>query len=139
MLSEIGVECLAPRDLDDAAQGLWGSFRAADPRLSSPYFDLRYVQAAADVVPGAEVAVIRCADQIIGFLPFQRRGTLIQPIGAPLTDYHGLLAAPGRESTWLRWCVGRGAPVSLQRFGGRRRPHPRRSATLDDCRPVAGL
>jgi CelD/BcsL family acetyltransferase involved in cellulose biosynthesis len=41
------------------------------------------------------VAVIHRGGRIAGFLPFQRRGAGIQPIAAPLTDYHGLITAPG--------------------------------------------
>ena len=87
MLQGLG-DCVAARDL-------WSAFRAADPAFHSPYFDLRYVLAAGEAAPEAQVAVIRRRGEIVGFLPFQRRGRLIQPIAAPLTDYHGLLSAPG--------------------------------------------
>jgi CelD/BcsL family acetyltransferase involved in cellulose biosynthesis len=95
MGAEFAVETLKPAELSAHAHGLWASFRAADPALRSPYFDLRYILAAGEAAPGAEVAVISRQGRIEGFLPFQRRGKLIQPIAAPLTDYHGLLAAPG--------------------------------------------
>lgn len=90
----VAVEMRKPAELSADARELWASFRAANPSLRSPYFDLRYVLAAGDNVPGAQVAVIRRGDEIVGFLPFQRRGSLIQPIAAPLTDYHGVVAAP---------------------------------------------
>lgn len=89
------IETLRPGELDAELRALWISFRAADPALRSPYFDLRYALAADDAAPGAEVAVIRCSGAVEGFLPFQRRGALIQPLAAPLTDYHGVVAAPG--------------------------------------------
>lgn len=75
----------------------WRAFVAADPALRHPYFDLRYALAAADVAPGAGVAVVRRRGRPVGFLPFQRRGGVIQPLGAPLTDYHGVIAAPGER------------------------------------------
>jgi CelD/BcsL family acetyltransferase involved in cellulose biosynthesis len=90
---EFTVEALKPKELDAQARQLWTTFRAADPALRSPYFDLRYVLAAGEAAPGAEVAVIRRQGRIEGFLPFQRRGRRIQPIAAPLTDYHGLIQA----------------------------------------------
>lgn len=93
----ISVETRRASELDPEARALWGRFRASDPALSSPYFDLRYVLAASDVAPQAQVAVIRQGDEIVGFLPFQRRGEAIQPMAAPLTDYHGLIAKPGVE------------------------------------------
>jgi len=95
MSAQMVVETLKPAALDARTRALWSDFRAADPALASPYFDLRYVLAAGEVAPGAAVAVISRHGVIEGFLPFQRRGALIQPIAAPLTDYHGLVAAPG--------------------------------------------
>lgn len=95
MGAEFQVGVVRPAELDAHARDLWARFRAADPAYRSPYFDLRYVLAAAEVAPGAALAVLRRDEEIVGFLPFQRRGVLIQPLGAPLTDYHGVLAAPG--------------------------------------------
>jgi CelD/BcsL family acetyltransferase involved in cellulose biosynthesis len=84
--------------------------------LASPYFDLRYALAAADVAPGAAVAVIRRGLRVIGFFPFQRRGGLIQPLAAPLTDYHGVIARPG-ETIELRPLV-RALGARRFRFSG---------------------
>lgn len=91
------IEAIKAGDLDSEARTAWQAFRNARPELASPYFDLRYVLAASQVAPRAGVAVIRRAGELVGFLPFQRRGGLIQPIAAPLTDYHGLVAKPGVE------------------------------------------
>lgn len=97
MGGEFAVTTLKPAELGAEARGLWAAFRASDPALRSPYFDLRYVLAAGESAPGAEVAVISRGDDVLGFLPFQRRGSLIQPIAAPLTDYHGAVARPGAQ------------------------------------------
>lgn len=93
----ISVETRRASELDPQARALWAQFRASDRAFSSPYFDLRYVLAASAVAPHAQVAVIRQAGDIIAFLPFQRRGGVIQPLAAPLTDYHGMIARPGAE------------------------------------------
>ncbi len=93
----ISVETRRASELDPQARALWARFRDANPALSSPYFDLRYVLAASAVAPHAQVAVIRQGGETIGFLPFQRRGGAIQPMAAPLTDYHGLIARPGAQ------------------------------------------
>ena len=95
MAPDLSVQTCRPAQLSVPARDLWAAFRAADPAFHSPYFDLRYVLAAGEVAPESQVAVIRRRDEIVGFLAFQRRGRLIQPIAAPLTDYHGLLSAPG--------------------------------------------
>lgn len=89
------VETIAVSELGTAERELWRGFRAADPRLGSPYFDLRFVEAASAVAPGAQLAVIREGGTIRGFLPFQQRGGLLQPLGAPLSDFHGVIGAPG--------------------------------------------
>ncbi|WP_309645138.1 GNAT family N-acetyltransferase [Phenylobacterium sp.] len=97
MSTDILVETGRASALSAEARDLWRGFRDADPALSSPYFDLRYTLAAGGHAPGVEVATISRRAEIIGFLPFQRRGALIQPIAAPLTDYHGVVAAPGAD------------------------------------------
>lgn len=94
-MSGRGIEVVDAADLDREARDAWTAFRAARPELASPYFDLRYVLAASQVAPGASVAVVRHGGEIAAFFPFQRRGGLIQPLAAPLTDYHGLVARPG--------------------------------------------
>ncbi|HEX2562085.1 GNAT family N-acetyltransferase [Phenylobacterium sp.] len=91
------VDVVDAADLDREARADWARFRAARPELASPYFDLRYVLAASQVAPGAGVAVIRQDGEIAGFFPFQRRGGLIQPLAAPLTDYHGLISRLGAD------------------------------------------
>jgi CelD/BcsL family acetyltransferase involved in cellulose biosynthesis len=73
----------------------WQELRAANPALWSPFFDHRYVQLAARFAPGARVAVVCRAGHVVGFLPFQgNAGGLIRPLGAPLADQHGVIAAP---------------------------------------------
>ena len=69
----ISVETRRASELDPQARALWAQFRSADPALASPYFDFRYILAAGETAPGAEVAIIRRAGAIVAFLPFQRR------------------------------------------------------------------
>lgn len=95
MSGDIEVEQREPAALSAAERQLWTAFRLSQPELASPYFDVRYALAAGKVAPGARIAVIRRRGRIVGFLPFQRRGGLIQPLAAPLTDYHGLITARG--------------------------------------------
>ncbi len=85
------IDIIRPDALSPADRQAWDAFRAADPRLTHPYLDWRYVEAAA-AVPGAALAVFRRDGRVAGYFPFQRRGRLIQPLGAPLTDYHGAVA-----------------------------------------------
>ena len=94
MGADLAVDIVRPDQMDVELRGLWAEFRAADPAFRSPYFDLRYVLAAGASTPGAQVAVISRRGRVEGLFAFQRRGRLIQPIAAPLTDYHGPLVRP---------------------------------------------
>lgn len=91
----LDVETIQVSELGEAELALWRGFRAADPVLASPYFDPRFVQTAGAIAPGARVAIIRQGGAIRGFLPFQQRGGLLQPLAAPLSDFHGVIGEPG--------------------------------------------
>ena len=86
------IEIIRPDALSAEDRAVWEGLRAHQPGLDHPYLDPRYAVAAGGV-PGAGVAVFRRGGGAVGFFPFQRRGGLIQPLGAPLTDYHGVIAA----------------------------------------------
>ena len=88
------IEIIRPDMLAPADRAAWDGLRAAGPGLDHPYLDPRYAFAGA-TLPGAALAVFRRGGAAVGFFPFQRRGRLIQPLGAPLTDYHGVIAAAG--------------------------------------------
>lgn len=88
------IEIIRPEALRPEDRAAWDILRATEPGLDHPYLDPRYAMAAA-AVPGAALAVFRRGGAAVGFFPFQRRGRLIQPLGAPLTDYHGVIAAAG--------------------------------------------
>ncbi len=97
MGTKLSVEVLAPGALTLSERALWRSFTAASSAYRSPFFSLDFALAADGVAPGAAVAVVERAGAVVGFLPFQRRGRAAQPLGAPLSDYHGLIAAPGAD------------------------------------------
>jgi CelD/BcsL family acetyltransferase involved in cellulose biosynthesis len=105
----IAVETIKVSDLGMSERVLWREFRRAKPLLASPYFDLRYMEVAAQFAPGAAVAVIRRGDEIVGFLPFQRRGGAVQPLAAPMSDYHGLIARPDTDLDLIAILRGLGA------------------------------
>lgn len=89
------VDLIAPDQLDAKTLGLWRSMVISNPDLSSPYFDPRFALAAGRVSPGARIAVFRRNGRIVGLLPHQTRGATVQPLGAPMNDYHGVIAFPG--------------------------------------------
>jgi CelD/BcsL family acetyltransferase involved in cellulose biosynthesis len=69
----------------------WNAWAAADPDLASPYFRVEFAQIAGRVSPGSALAVFHRRGEVVGYFPHQRRGGAIQPIGAPMNDYHGVI------------------------------------------------
>lgn len=78
---------------DDRLQ--WSAWQAADPDLASPYFHVEFARIAGRVSPGAALAVFQRDGETVGYFPFQRRGGAIQPVGAPMNDYHGVIGPRG--------------------------------------------
>ena len=73
----------------------WDTLQTSVRDLSSPYFRPEYTQLVAEVRPNVEVAVIRSGDAAIGFFPYERkRFNIAGPVGAPMTDYQGVIATP---------------------------------------------
>lgn len=80
--------------LSQADLELWDGFVRANPQLTGPYFDPRYYQAIGNTVPDAYIARLYSEEGLIAFMPFQRRGRVLQPFGAPVSDFHGLIKRP---------------------------------------------
>lgn len=89
------IERLRPDELTPEDDDLWATFLAERPDLHGPYFDLRYVKAIGRDVPNAGVARIRQAGEVVGYFAYQVRSGALQPLGAPLSDYHGIVGKPG--------------------------------------------
>jgi CelD/BcsL family acetyltransferase involved in cellulose biosynthesis len=96
MAGTLQVEIIKPDALSPADEILWRAMLAADPALASPYFRPEFTRIAGGVSPDAAVAVFRRDGEVVGFFPHQIRGGTIQPLGAPMNDYHGVIAFPGQ-------------------------------------------
>lgn len=95
MKCSLRIICVKTEDLSPQDWAAWAEMRAANPALYSPYFHPAYSQMIGALHDDAYIAVITENDEITGFLPFQQRrprGTA-RPIGAPMTDYHGIISA----------------------------------------------
>ncbi len=95
MPETLQVEIIKAEAMDAAAIALWRDWTRTNRSLASPYFRWDYTEIAARICPGAAIAVFRRAGRIVGFFPHQRRGGSVQPLGAPMNDYHGVIAAEG--------------------------------------------
>lgn len=91
----LNIEIVKAESLSAGDVDLWRTMVAANPELASPYFDPAFTKIAAAVCPDAAVAVLHRQGEIVGFFPHQRRGGAIQPLAAPMNDYHGVIARPG--------------------------------------------
>jgi CelD/BcsL family acetyltransferase involved in cellulose biosynthesis len=103
------VELLRLQDLTAHDARQWRSFLAQRPELTGPYFDIRYMQAAASSVPNAGVARFWDGERIVGYFAYQIRSGALQPFGAPLSDYHGVIAAPGYDMPFGELLAATGA------------------------------
>ena len=85
----VGIDALGEADWAD-----WRAMLAANPALVSPYFRPEFAQVAGRVSPRAAVAVFTRRGRTVGFFPHQRRGGAMQPLAAPMNDYHGIVSLP---------------------------------------------
>jgi len=94
-MTSLKVEIAAIETLGEADWAIWRAMLEANPALTSPYFRPEFARAAGRVSPGAGVAVFSRGGETVGFFPHQRRGGAMQPLAAPMNDYHGIIAFPG--------------------------------------------
>lgn len=87
---------------------LWSHFQQSNAALASPYFCPEFISAVAAVRDDVWVGILKEADEIVGFFPFQRGKLPIgQPVGYGLCDYQGLIVKPGFDwdaAELLRGC-----------------------------------
>ncbi len=95
-MAPLKVDIVGIETLGEADRATWRAMLAADPALNSPYFRPEFARAAGRVSPRAAVAVFSRGGQTVGFFPHQKRGGAMQPLAAPMNDYHGVIAFPGK-------------------------------------------
>ena len=93
-MASLKVEIVGIDTLGDAEWAEWRLMLAANPALASPYFRPEFARIAGRVSPGAAVAVFSRRGRTVGFFPHQRRGAAMQPLAAPMNDYHGIISLP---------------------------------------------
>jgi CelD/BcsL family acetyltransferase involved in cellulose biosynthesis len=94
-MTSLKVDIAAIETLGDADWAIWRAMLEANPALASPYFRPEFARVAGRACPGAAVAVFSRGGETVGFFPHQRRGAAMQPLAAPMNDYHGIIAFPG--------------------------------------------
>jgi CelD/BcsL family acetyltransferase involved in cellulose biosynthesis len=72
----------------------WNKWACPNGKLISPYLRFEFAETVARARPDVRVAVIETAGKTIGFFPHHRaHGGIVRPIGAPMSDYQGIIAA----------------------------------------------
>lgn len=93
-MAPLKVEIVGIDALGEADWAEWRAMLAANPALASPYFRPEFARIAGSVSPQSAVAVFSRGGRTVGFFPHQRRGGAVQPLAAPMNDYHGVIAFP---------------------------------------------
>src|ERR671930_452971 len=124
----VSYRLIAAHELDAGLVAAWRSIQEREPRFESPYLCPEFTQAVSTVRDDVRVVVIENDGRPAGFFPHQRalwgRGS---PVGGPLSDYHGVIAAP--EAEWSVTELMRTARLSVWSFDhlvdttGRFAPH----------------
>ncbi|MBR7620600.1 GNAT family N-acetyltransferase [Phenylobacterium sp. 20VBR1] len=111
----LSAETFHPSDLSQADISTWRRLCASRPEFANPLMGPDFAQAVGKVRADARVTVWRWPGRTAGFLAYHRRpGSYARPIGAPLSDYHGLVAEPGLDSDEALAAAG----LSVYRFTG---------------------
>ena len=95
----VTVKTIKPVELSRVERETWIKLRSSNPALYSPYFHPSYTELVGTLKDDAYVAVISRNGTPVSFFPFQGprpgKSGFARPIGAPMTDYHGFIEAPG--------------------------------------------
>ena len=99
----LNARTVHPADLTADEIAAWKALVAAEPAFGNPLLGPDFARAVGVGRSDARVTVYRDGDRVVGFLPHHRRpGGLARPLGAPLSDYHGLIAGADAGLTSAR-------------------------------------
>ena len=132
------TESIHPSDLTPELIQAWRGFCAADPAYASPLLGPDFALAVGAVREDARVTVAWRACAPAAFWPHHRRpGGLARPIGAPFSDYHAVVAAPGVPISPSELMAA--ADVNRFLFEGLVDPEGRFADFVSARRPVYGV
>ena len=80
-------------ELSETDRTAWAALRASNPQNYSPYFHLDYTILLSELREDVFIACLYDNDLPAAFLPYQGE-RFARPVGAPMTDYHGLICRP---------------------------------------------
>lgn len=84
-------------DLSDDDVSVWKSIISNDIALSSPFFEPVFTRVVSEVRDDVWIILGRENGELKLIWPIQKTGRVAEPVGAPFSDYHGPILAPGSE------------------------------------------
>jgi len=91
------VRIVSIGDIDEAMVSRWNAWASPAGRLVSPYLRFEFTRCIARVRDDVRIALFEEDGEIAGFFPHHAaREGVIRPIGAPMSDYQGVIAPPHR-------------------------------------------
>jgi len=97
------------RELEGESAASWSRMQQANPALASPYFCAAFTRAVGAVRDDVRVAVVEDGGDVVAHFPFQRNALgQGRPVGGPLSDYQGVIAArnDGWDAAQIVRCAG---------------------------------
>ena len=111
----VGYRLVTPDALDAASIDTWHAIQSRTSVFASPYFCPEFTRLVGMVRNDVRVVVIENDGRIVGFFPHQRSFPgLGNPVGGPLSDYHGVIADAAAE--WEIEPLLRAAKLSIWSF-----------------------
>jgi CelD/BcsL family acetyltransferase involved in cellulose biosynthesis len=102
--SKLSAQVVHPSALSPGDVRAWRALQACNPAFGSPLLGPDFAAAVGALRDDARVAVLCQGENPVGFLAYHHRpGAFGRPIGAPFSDYHALVSAPGvaLDASWL--------------------------------------
>ncbi len=94
------ISVIPASQLDAPLLARWRALQARNPVLQSPYYAPEFTLAVAAVRDDVRIAVLEEDRAVAGFFPFQSRWRVGVPVGAGLSDHHGVVCARGTRWHW---------------------------------------
>jgi CelD/BcsL family acetyltransferase involved in cellulose biosynthesis len=92
-MPDVTIDLYRPADLPPQDSAVWRDIQNTTKVFSNPLFGYGFAAAVAAVRDDVLVAVYRQEGDAVAFLAFHRRpGRLARPIGAPFSDYQGIVS-----------------------------------------------
>ncbi|WP_323762957.1 GNAT family N-acetyltransferase [Maricaulis sp.] len=81
-------------DISASQIAQWNRWASPNGKLVSPYLRFEFAETVARARSDVRVAIIEDGNKTIGFFPHHKaHGGIVRPVGAPMSDYQGVLAA----------------------------------------------